>query len=202
MWPHIPSTDLSGGVIFDASFDGGNCASVQQVGEDEFDLSTSNDCQNTPYEKGMRTWFQFSVRGVAKGRYLAFNIYNMNCQGKLFRADMRPAYRSLPSILSWFRLQGYTSLPNPTHYEIQKVLVDHCGQDAGSLLGIVFETVLPLGVVEPGLKDRVTGERQRLAAGLQAHDAVTGCVAACAPDQHPGGHLVLLLQRGPFPSPK
>ena len=45
------------------------------------------------------------------------------------------AYRSLQSILSWFRLQGYTSLPNPTHYEIQKTLVDHCGQDAGQLLG-------------------------------------------------------------------
>ena len=45
------------------------------------------------------------------------------------------AYRSLQSIISWFRLQGYTSLPNPTHYEIQKVLVDHCGQDAKQLLG-------------------------------------------------------------------
>jgi hypothetical protein len=45
------------------------------------------------------------------------------------------AYRSLQSILSWFRLQGYTSLANPTHYEIQKTLVDHCGQDAGQLLG-------------------------------------------------------------------
>ena len=109
MLPHISSTDLSG-VIFDASFDGGNCASVQQVGEDEFDLSTSNDCQNTPYEKGMRTWFQFSVRGVAKGRYLAFNIYNMNCQGKLFRADMWPAYRSLPSRPAWQRLPM-----QPTH---------------------------------------------------------------------------------------
>ena len=45
------------------------------------------------------------------------------------------AYRSLMSILSWFRLQGYASVPNPTHYEIQKLLVDHCGQDAGTLLG-------------------------------------------------------------------
>lgn len=31
--------------------------------------------------------------------------------------------------------QGYTALPNPTHYEIQKTLVDHCGQDPGPLLG-------------------------------------------------------------------
>ena len=34
-----------------------------------------------------------------------------------------------------FACRGYTSLPNPTHYEIQKVLVDHCGQDASQLLG-------------------------------------------------------------------
>jgi hypothetical protein len=32
------------------------------------------------------------------------------------------------SIISWFRLQGYTTLPNPTHLEIQKTLVEHCGQ--------------------------------------------------------------------------
>ena len=38
------------------------------------------------------------------------------------------AYRSLMSIISWFRLQGYTTLPNPTHLEIQKTLVEHCGQ--------------------------------------------------------------------------
>ena len=30
---------------------------------------------------------------------------------------------------------GLHLLPNPTHYEIQKVLVDHCGQDAKQLLG-------------------------------------------------------------------
>jgi hypothetical protein len=45
------------------------------------------------------------------------------------------AYRSLMSIISWFRLQKYTSFPNPTHYEIQKTLVQHCGQEADDLLG-------------------------------------------------------------------
>ena len=39
------------------------------------------------------------------------------------------------SIISWYRLQGYTTLPNPTHYEIQKTLVEHCGQDPTNLLG-------------------------------------------------------------------
>jgi hypothetical protein len=45
------------------------------------------------------------------------------------------AYRSLMSIISWYRLQKYTSFANPTHYEIQKTLVQHCGQDADDLLG-------------------------------------------------------------------
>ncbi len=45
------------------------------------------------------------------------------------------AYRSLMSIISWYRLQGYTSFPNPTHLEIQKRLVDHCGQPRDELLG-------------------------------------------------------------------
>ena len=45
------------------------------------------------------------------------------------------AYRSLMSLISWFRLQGYTTYANPTHYEIQKVLVEHCGQDPSTLLG-------------------------------------------------------------------
>ena len=45
------------------------------------------------------------------------------------------AYRSLQSIISWFRLQQYTALRNPTHYDIQKRLVDHCGQSRDELLG-------------------------------------------------------------------
>ena len=46
------------------------------------------------------------------------------------RACTRPSLCACiwQSIISWFRIQGYTSLPNPTHYEIQKTLVDHCGQ--------------------------------------------------------------------------
>lgn len=34
------------------------------------------------------------------------------------------AYRSLQTICSWFKLQGYTERSIPTHYEIQKYLVD------------------------------------------------------------------------------
>lgn len=34
------------------------------------------------------------------------------------------AYRSLQTIVSWFRLQGYTEVPIPSHYKIQQCLVD------------------------------------------------------------------------------
>lgn len=34
------------------------------------------------------------------------------------------AYRSLQTIISWFRFQGYTDVPVPSHREIQQVLVD------------------------------------------------------------------------------
>ncbi|GAB6021508.1 Ufm1-specific protease 2 [Chamberlinius hualienensis] len=34
------------------------------------------------------------------------------------------AYRSLQTLISWFRHQGYTTEPVPTHIEIQKALVD------------------------------------------------------------------------------
>ncbi|XP_023930998.1 ufm1-specific protease 2-like isoform X1 [Lingula anatina] len=34
------------------------------------------------------------------------------------------AYRSLQTLISWFRLQGYTDVPIPTHRQIQQALVD------------------------------------------------------------------------------
>lgn len=34
------------------------------------------------------------------------------------------AYRSLMSIISWYRLQGYTTFKNPTHYQVQLLLVE------------------------------------------------------------------------------
>ena len=58
--------------------------------------------------------------------------------------------------------------------------------DAGRLLGVVFEAVVPLGLVEPDLENGVAGERQPVATGRQAHHAVPGGVAAGAADEHPG----------------
>src|SRR5881628_3196547 len=65
----------------------------------------------------------------------------------------------------------------------------------GGLLRIVFETVLPGGVLEAWLEHRVPSKGQRLAAGLDAHDAVARRVPAGAANQNSGRHLVLGLER-------
>ncbi|KAK2576065.1 hypothetical protein KPH14_007403 [Odynerus spinipes] len=44
------------------------------------------------------------------------------------------AYRSLQTIISWYRLQGYTSIPIPSHKEIQKCLVD-IGDKTSNFIG-------------------------------------------------------------------
>jgi hypothetical protein len=97
-----------GGLTFDASFDSGNAARVEAVSENanEFALWTARDCENTIHENGCRTWFSFSVRGAAlfEGRMLAFRIHNMNSQGALYKHDMRPVFRALPSQPVWERL--------------------------------------------------------------------------------------------------
>src|SRR6478672_7072389 len=67
--------------------------------------------------------------------------------------------------------------------------------DAGRLLGVVFEAVVPVGVLEPDLEHGVASERQSIAAGRQADHAMPGGVAAGALDDHPRRHLVLVLER-------
>ena len=105
-----------GGLIFDADFDSGNCARVEQRGESEFALWTCADCEGTAFQTGFRTWFHFSVRGAVRGRTLHFAVYNMNPQGKLFKFDMRPVWRSLPSQPAWERVRSPTT-PSGTKEE-------------------------------------------------------------------------------------
>ena len=78
-----------------------------QCAEEKDELSAKfrkADNAGTDFEQPFRTWFQFSVRGVTKGRTLTFNVKNMNAQGKLFRQGMSPVYRALPSKPEWERL--------------------------------------------------------------------------------------------------
>ena len=101
--PHISSQTI-GPLTFDACFDSGNCAQVTQTNRDEFSIWTNPDAMGTDFVKQYKVWFHFAVRGVARGRLLTFVVYNMNNLGKLFRHDMRPVYRVLPSKPRWSRL--------------------------------------------------------------------------------------------------
>ncbi|XP_070554654.1 ufm1-specific protease 2-like [Ptychodera flava] len=65
--------------------------------------------------------------GVADGQvslvYGAY-AYHHYMQDRMDDNGWGCAYRSLQTICSWFRLQGYTDKPVPTHREIQQALVD------------------------------------------------------------------------------
>ena len=72
----------------------------------------------------------FPVVSIVQGRY-AYHHYmqdNFNDNG------WGCAYRSLQTIVSWFRLQGYTDKGIPSHKEIQQALVD-CGDKNSSFVG-------------------------------------------------------------------
>ena len=168
--PHIGATTVAG-LTFDASFDSGNCSRVEQVDDDEFNLFTSCDCACTPFEKSYRTWFAFAVRGVAKGRTLAFNIHNMNAQGKLFRADMRPVYRSLPSKPAWNRLP-YAATHTGTKEDDNFVLRFKHRCDGGPDDTVYFAFCFPLSY---------TDSIARLAwlDALLPEDAAVHCTGRC-----------------------
>ncbi|XP_015174913.1 PREDICTED: ufm1-specific protease 2 [Polistes dominula] len=66
------------------------------------------------------------------------------------------AYRSLQTIVSWYRLQGYTNIPIPSHKEIQKCLVDIGDKSSNFIgskewigsteVGFVLETLLGVNI--------------------------------------------------------
>jgi len=78
---------------------------------------------------------------------------------------------------------------------VRRQLPQKTDPDAGRLLGVVFEAVVPVRVLEPDLEHGVAGERQPVATGRQADYAVPGSVATGALDDHPRRDLVLLLER-------
>src|SRR6201981_4165581 len=83
----------------------------------------------------------------------------------------------------------------PQRFAVRPQLPQKTDPDAGRLLRVVFEAVVPVGVLEPDLEHGVTGERQPVAAGRQADHAVPGGVATGAMDEYPRRHLILLVER-------
>ncbi|KAK3100729.1 hypothetical protein FSP39_024353 [Pinctada imbricata] len=68
-----------------------------------------------------------STNTVKDGRqYLVHGLYSYHhyMQDRFDDNKWGCAYRSLQTLVSWFRFQGYTDKPVPTHPEIQKALVD------------------------------------------------------------------------------
>ncbi|XP_015596976.1 ufm1-specific protease 2 isoform X2 [Cephus cinctus] len=92
------------------------------------------------------------------------------------------AYRSLQTIISWFRLQGYTEKSVPTHNTIQKCLVDigdkpydfiGSKQWIGSMeVGFVLETLL--GITIKINRVSVGEEMASLGPMLESHFATQG----------------------------
>uniref|UniRef100_A0A5S6QD22 Uncharacterized protein n=1 Tax=Trichuris muris TaxID=70415 RepID=A0A5S6QD22_TRIMR len=68
--------------------------------------------------------------GLVQGPY----DYHHYMQGSFDDRGWGCAYRSLQTIWSWYVLNGCTSIPVPTHREIQKALVD-VGDQPSSLIG-------------------------------------------------------------------
>lgn len=52
-----------------------------------------------------RSWFYFSVRGIAPGKVLKINVMNMNKQSKLYSQGMAPFVRTLPIKTRWERIR-------------------------------------------------------------------------------------------------
>ena len=191
--PHF-STVQFGPITFDASFDSGNGAKVEQTGTDEFSVWTTPDAAGTPHEKQFRVWFHFAVRGVARGRQLTFVIYNMNNLGKLFRHDMRPVYRALPSKPKWSRLPLPTTQINTQKGDENFTLTFKHKFDAGADDTVFFAFCFPLtyadSIARLAYLDHLFGlpHASVLPLGMRPPPpppASTGSPAASAPSQSP-----------------
>jgi hypothetical protein len=113
------------------------------------------------------------------------------------------AYRSLQTIVSWFRLQGFTSRPIPTHKEIQECLVS-LGDKPASMVGskqwigsteVGFVLEAMFGVTCRVMNMSSGPEMASRAADLQSHFKVHG-----TPVMIGGGvlaHTIIGISRDP-----
>ncbi|KAG8229791.1 hypothetical protein J437_LFUL005872 [Ladona fulva] len=79
---------------------------------------------NSPLINPHETLGPSGVQGGEMALVQGIYTYHHYMQDKMDDNGWGCAYRSLQTIISWFRFQGYTEKPIPTHQEIQKCLVD------------------------------------------------------------------------------
>jgi Enoyl-CoA hydratase/isomerase len=73
-------------------------------------------------------------------------------------------------------------------------LLQKTDPNARSLLGVVFEAIVPVWLLEPDRQHGVAGECQRFTTRKQADHAVTGGVASGAANHDPWCDLMLLIE--------
>ncbi|EDV28996.1 uncharacterized protein TRIADDRAFT_19682 [Trichoplax adhaerens] len=108
------------GLTFFSNFDSGNLANVEKCRGNsnsdnvcEFNVWTSPDCANTPYEKDYSSWFYFGIRGNVPNKKLQINVVNMNKQVRLYSQGMAPLVKSIPEQSFWKRIS------NPVNYKVE-----------------------------------------------------------------------------------
>ncbi|KAA0190144.1 hypothetical protein HAZT_HAZT008790 [Hyalella azteca] len=95
------------------------CPFVSRKNAYEFaDLKSSYHLYNT--HVGLKPTSVKGLTGIVQGIY----SYHHYMQDKFNDNKWGCAYRSLQTIVSWFRHQGFSNKPVPSHEEIQKCLVD------------------------------------------------------------------------------
>src|SRR4051794_29299430 len=74
-------------------------------------------------------------------------------------------------------------------------LAQKTSPDARCLLGVMFKTVKPAGLIKPDREHGVARERQPIAARRHADYTVPRGMAAGAPYDYPWRHLVLIIEQ-------
>ena len=74
---------------------------------------------------------------------------------------------------------------------VRRQLPQKTDPDAGRLLGVVFEAVVPIGVFEPDLEHGIAGERQPVAVAGKGDEAFEIVVAVGAAANHLQGQVDL-----------
>ncbi|XP_071452511.1 ufm1-specific protease 2 [Hetaerina americana] len=89
---------------------------------------------NSPLINPHETLSPSGVQGGEESLVQGLYSYHHYMQENMNDNGWGCAYRSLQTIISWFRYQGYTNKPIPSHQQIQKCLVD-LGDKPSSFIG-------------------------------------------------------------------